>query len=306
MLSAAKMRILFVTSNRIGDAVLATGLLDHLLRTYPEARFTVACGPAAEGLFARMPRRERTIVFEKRPHSRHWLSLWAATVGTVWSLVVDIRGSALAWVLPARRRVVAHWRRVPRDRHKIAQLGLILGLDPAPAPVTWTAAEDRARAAALLPGGPWVLLGPTANWHGKLWPAERFADLFAVLAAGRLQGARAAVIGGTGQAERAMAAATLAALPQAVDLVGRLSLAEATACIQRAALYVGNDSGLMHLSAAARAPTLGLFGPTKDNIPQFYPTGPRSGMAISPTKRMEDLSVAEVLRAAEALLAPAA
>ncbi len=67
------MRILFVTSNRIGDAVLATGLLDHLLRAYPHARFTVACGPAAEGLFARMPRREQTIVFEKRPHSRHWL-----------------------------------------------------------------------------------------------------------------------------------------------------------------------------------------------------------------------------------------
>ena len=50
------MRILFVSSNRIGDAVLTTGLADHLLRTYPAARFTVACGPAAEGIFTRMPR----------------------------------------------------------------------------------------------------------------------------------------------------------------------------------------------------------------------------------------------------------
>ena len=38
------MRILFVTSNRIGDAVLSTGLLDHLIRTYPDSRITVACG----------------------------------------------------------------------------------------------------------------------------------------------------------------------------------------------------------------------------------------------------------------------
>lgn len=299
------MRILFVTSNRIGDAVLATGLLDHLLRTYPEARFTVACGPAAAGLFARMPRRERTIVFEKRPHSRHWLNLWAATVGTAWSLVVDIRGSLLGWLVPTRRRAVAHWSRTPKDRHKIAQLGLVLGLDPAPSPVTWTAREDHATAEALLPGGPWVLLGPTANWDGKLWPAVRFAELFAALAEGPLPGARAAVLGGAGEVERRMAAPTLAALPDAVDLVGRLSLAEVTACIQRAALYVGNDSGLMHLSAAARAPTLGLFGPTKGNIPQFYPTGARSGMAISPTLRMEDLSVDAVLQAARPLLAPA-
>jgi len=84
------MRILFVTSNRIGDAVLSTGLLDHLLRTYPTARFTIACGPVAEGLFSRMPRRDRTIVMEKQTYGRHWLPLWAGTVGTLWDLVVAI------------------------------------------------------------------------------------------------------------------------------------------------------------------------------------------------------------------------
>ena len=55
------MRILFITSNRIGDAVLSTGLLDHLIRTYPQARFTVATGPVAEGVFTRMPGLERLI-----------------------------------------------------------------------------------------------------------------------------------------------------------------------------------------------------------------------------------------------------
>jgi ADP-heptose:LPS heptosyltransferase len=39
------MRILLVTPTRIGDAVLSTGLLDHLVRAYPEAQFTIACGP---------------------------------------------------------------------------------------------------------------------------------------------------------------------------------------------------------------------------------------------------------------------
>ena len=55
------MRILFITATRIGDAVLSTGLLDHLLHTYPDACFTIACGPVAEGVFARMPRRDATL-----------------------------------------------------------------------------------------------------------------------------------------------------------------------------------------------------------------------------------------------------
>ncbi|MFN8981315.1 MAG: glycosyltransferase family 9 protein, partial [Alphaproteobacteria bacterium] len=38
------MRILFISSTRIGDAVLSTGLLDHLMRAHPEARFTIVCG----------------------------------------------------------------------------------------------------------------------------------------------------------------------------------------------------------------------------------------------------------------------
>ncbi len=39
------MRIILVTPTLIDDAVLSTGLLDHLVRAYPEAQFTIACGP---------------------------------------------------------------------------------------------------------------------------------------------------------------------------------------------------------------------------------------------------------------------
>jgi heptosyltransferase-3 len=91
------MRILFVTSNRVGDAVLSTGLLDRLIRAHPDARITVVCGRVAEGVFARMPNRERTIILDKRPYGLHWLPLWASTVRTVWDLVVDSR---LRAVLP--------------------------------------------------------------------------------------------------------------------------------------------------------------------------------------------------------------
>lgn len=299
------MRILFVTATRIGDAVLSTALLDHLLRAHPGARVTVACGPAAAGVFARMPGLGRLIVLAKRPWSLHWLDLWRAVAFTRWDLVVDLRASALAWTLPARRRATGKGGR--RPGHRLTHLAEVLNLSPPPLPVAWTAPEDEARAAALTPGGPWLVLGPTANWDRKVWPAERFVAVTRALTApgGALAGARIAVLGGPGEAERAMAAPVLAALPGAVDLVGTLSLPEVAAVLRRAALFLGNDSGLMHLAAAAGAPTVGLFGMSDPR--EYGPAGPRAvavqadGEPFHTT--MEALPVERVVTAAETLLA---
>lgn len=289
-------RILFVTSNRIGDAVLSTGLLDHLLRAHPEARFTVACGTVATGVFERMPRLERLIALEKRRDRRHWLPLWAATAFTAWDLVVDIRASALAYLVPTRRR--ARMRRASGP--KIAQLGAVLGLDPPPLPVAWTAPADEARAASLLPPGKLLVLAPTANWSGKIWPAERFVAVGNALLAGPLAGAAVAVIAGPGAMERELAAPVLAAFPTAIDLVGSLSLPEAAACLRRTSLFIGNDSGLMHLAAAAGAPTLGLFGPTPAG--EYAPAGPRAAAVVAADGTMTGLGVEQVLAAAVHLL----
>ncbi|HEX2151160.1 MAG TPA: glycosyltransferase family 9 protein, partial [Stellaceae bacterium] len=49
------MNILFVTATRIGDAVLSTGLLSHLVERHPGARFTIAAGAPAAPLFATVP-----------------------------------------------------------------------------------------------------------------------------------------------------------------------------------------------------------------------------------------------------------
>jgi len=292
------MRVLFVTSNRLGDAVLSTGLLDHLIGTYPDASITVACGPLAAGAFARMPNRERTIVVEKRPYRLHWLPLWASTVGTLWDLVVDIRGSTIAWLVPTRRRAIM--RR--RSGRKIAQLAAILGLDPPPLPVAWTAPEDRARAKTLLPAGrPVIGLGPTASRPEKVWLAERFAALFHALASGPLPGAVPVVFAGPGETERANADPLLAALPGAIDLVGRLTLPEVAACLANCSIFVGNDSGLMHLAAAAGAPTLGLFGPTPSE--EYAPAGINAAAVVSTSRLMRDLSVEAALAAAVQLVA---
>jgi heptosyltransferase III len=309
VLDTCFVHILFVTSTRIGDAVLSTGLLDHLLRAYPAARFTIACGPLAEGVFTRMPRRERTIVLQRRPWRWHWFDLWRETVGRHWDLVIDLRGSALGWTLRAERRVVARGGR--RPGHRVGHLGALLGLSPPPLPVAWIGAQDQARAAGLMPGaGPWLGIGPTANWGPKVWPAERFIELYRALTApgAPLAGARTVVLGGPGAQERVMAAPVLAALGErAVDLVGSLELPEVAAVLARCAMFVGNDSGLMHMAAATGTPTLGLFGPSE--VTEYGPAGRSTAVAVSPTSpaldSMLQLTLAHALAAAGGLLGTA-
>ncbi len=257
------MRVLFVTATRIGDAVLSTGILSHLVERCPGARLTIAAGPLAAPLFAAVPGLERLIVVEKRRFGQHWLSLYRTVAARRWDIVVDLRGSALAWLLRAGERRVAGRR--DSGEHRVRELGRLFGLDPPPAPRLWLAPEHRRAAEALLPpGGPVLAIGPAANWRGKQWRAENFAALAQRLVApeGIMPGARVAVLAAAH--ERRQAAPLLAALPppRVVDLVGRTDLPVAAAVLQRTRLFVGNDTGLMHLAAAAGVPTLGLFGPS--------------------------------------------
>ncbi len=272
------MRLLFVTGTRVGDAVLSTGLLDHLLRQYPGARVTVACGVAAAPIFAALPGLDEVLAIRKRRYSLHWLTLWLQTLRRRWDLVIDLRGSALAWLIPARRRRI--WRGHVRSGHRVAHLGEFLKLAPPPAPRLWIDDARRLTAARMVPdGGPVLALAPTANFKGKCWPADRFVALALALTAadGPMPGARIALFGGPD--ERAMSDPVLAGLPEdrRLDLVGAADLLTIAACLQRCRLFIGNDSGLMHLAAAGGVATLGLFGPSP--IERYAPWGKHAAVA---------------------------
>ena len=72
-----------------------------------------------------------------------------------------------------------------RPGHRLTHLAGTLNLSKPPLPVSWFAAEDRARARSLLPAQtPLVGLGPTANWAGKVWPPDRFVTLLRAVGGG--------------------------------------------------------------------------------------------------------------------------
>jgi heptosyltransferase III len=277
LLIPSPMRILFVTATRIGDAVLSTGVLSHLLDRYPGARLTIAAGRDAAPLFADVPGLERIITIEKQRWRMHWLGLYGAVALKRWDVVVDLRASAIAYLLWGKRRYVAQKRQV--GEHRVKQMARIFGLDTVPSPRLWIAPAREAEAASLVPHGtPILAIGPAANWRGKEWRAERFAELAQRLTApgGLFPNARVAVMAAVH--ERPQAMPLIEALGnRAIDLVGKIHLLTVAAVIKRTALFIGNDTGLMHLAAATGTPTLGLFGPTQ--AARYAPWGARTTVA---------------------------
>ena len=89
-------KVLFVTSNRIGDCVISSGIIREIARQIPGAQITVACGRPPAPFFRSAPGVERVIPLDKKKAAGHWLDLWRQVVGTHWALVIDIRGSYLS------------------------------------------------------------------------------------------------------------------------------------------------------------------------------------------------------------------
>lgn len=258
------MRILFITATRIGDAILSTGLLSHLIDRHPDALITVASGPAAAPLFEAMPGLERVIALRKRRFSLHWLDLWLQCATRRWNMVIDLRRSAFSWLLLAGERHLPPATNL--DIHRVRHLAATLGLQACPpSPVCWTREQDVARASVLVPdGNPVLAVAAAANWPGKQWPPERFAELVTNLTGpnGPLPEARIAVLAAAQESAQVQPLIDSLAPGRILNLVGKTNLPVAAAVLRRCAFFIGNDSGLMHMSAAVGTPTLGLFGPS--------------------------------------------
>src|SRR5688500_2914199 len=146
--------ILFITSNRLGDAVLSTGLLNHILKTMPEARVTIACGPLPKTIFEGYPALAEIIPFRKEKYNLHWARLWKRLARRRWDVVIDLRNSAVSRLIPARRRFI-YGSHIDRNLHKVEQAARTMRLDDTPSPVLWFTEKQRADAAAIIPeGGP--------------------------------------------------------------------------------------------------------------------------------------------------------
>ncbi len=279
-------RLLFIAPSPLGDALLTTGVLRHFMDVDRPDQVHVACGAVSAPVFSALT--PHVTVIKKQPYARHWWHLWKHYAPLRWHRVVDMRGSAFSYTLWTRHRHRFVKPKGFETQHKVKQIAASFGLNPLSLTLgPWYGPQHQAEAAPYLGNAPLLCLAPFATWVGKEWPLERFRELALRLTDGPLRGGTVVLMGAPNETERVHPfLADWPADRPLLNLVGRLSLPALFVVLQNAALAVCNDSGLMHLAAASGVPTVGLFGPSPDQL--YAPWGP-NGHVIRTQEPYDDL-----------------
>jgi heptosyltransferase-2 len=348
-------RILVRSTNWIGDVVMISPALRALRRGFPEARLDVLARASVAAAYQGHPLVDDVVVEERRSGSRRHdgplgvIRLAAELRRRRYDLAVLLPKSLAAALAPAvariprrigfptggRRPLLTHPVPLPAESESLHHVEFFLGPavflgcpDDDRTLVFPVGEEDRRSAGEFLDrhgvtargARSLVAIHPGASRRERAWPAERFAELAGQLAD---SGARLMVLGAPG--DRAAASPVLqAAGDAAMDAVGIGGIGCMAALVEQCDLFVGNDSGPMHVAAAVGTATVAVFGPgTPGKTAPYVPAARRREVSrafpCSPCRQdffrecdaapsglpwcLEAVTVQEVLDAARELLA---
>jgi lipopolysaccharide heptosyltransferase II len=284
-------RLVILAPNWLGDAVMALPAIADIRRRSPDASITVAARSPIAPLFQLVPEVNDTIVMPGAGaigDVANWRSLGAELADRHFDAALLLPNSVHSALIAFRAGIPERWgyragwrgglltRAVRRTRglHQVEyyqQLVHALGFPNGPVEPRVIVPDDaRDAAARLLAGGGWdgraplVALAPGAAYGGaKRWPPAYFAELADSLA---MDGVRCVMIGGA--ADAGTGEAILGALERRggmIDLIGRTDLPTLAGVFTCSRGLVTNDSGAMHLAAAAGVTVTAVFGPTDDS-----------------------------------------
>jgi heptosyltransferase-2 len=286
------VKILVRATNWLGDAVLSLPAIRALRTAHPQAEIVILARPWVAALYEGERSLDRVIPLTAASGARDWRAKWKLGVQLRkerFDLAVllpnSFESAAIVWLSGARRRagyardgrgfLLTHAVGVPRpgeipahERYYYPELlrraGLIEKLPEIQEILFDGLAESRARGEALFAargiGLPVIGVNPGAAFGtAKRWLPERFAE-----AARRLATARSASIVVFGaEAERDLCG-QVAAAAGGHNLAGATTLREFIDMTAACSLCLTNDSGAMHVSAAAGVPSVTVFGPTDE------------------------------------------
>jgi heptosyltransferase-2 len=288
------MKILVRAPNWVGDAVMAIPALEAIRRTHASAEIAILARPAVADLYREQGFANRVVEYDKSGRHKGWWGrekLVAELSRERFDLAILLQNAFeaawLAWRagIPERAGYARDGRgplltepiRVPRQgdipRHEshyylelIRRAGWIESRgEIAPIRLRVPSAAHEAADASLLRAGARIgawrcAIAPGASYGAaKCWPPERFAAL-----ADRLISECGAdvILFGT-PSEKEMAARICSAMKcNPISFVGQTSMRDLAALFSACSIFIGNDSGAMHVAAAAGLPVIGIFGPT--------------------------------------------
>ena len=294
------MRILLIRLREIGDVVFTTPAIRGLRQHFPDAYLSYVVEPAAAPVVEHNPHLNQVIVARGRRGLAGLLddlALVSRVRAERYDLAIDFhsgpRSSLIAWLSGAPTRIgydvpgrgwmyttrVARPRGI-RARHAVANqwdllnaLGIATpdrGQPPTEMAVDAGAAgavDARLTEAGIGRDAELVLIHVSAGNPFRRWPIEAFASLIAMLVRDHPR-RRILVISGPSEKDAAARVVEQARLQADAGDRARVlasmgfSLAEVRALMDRASLYIGGDSGPMHIASTSTVPIVGLYGPT--------------------------------------------
>jgi heptosyltransferase-3 len=276
-------RILVVTLRRLGDVLLATPLIRSLRRAWPQARIEALVFADTAGILAGNPDLDRIVTVPPQPSAGATLSL-GARLFRRYDLAVSTQSGdrPIGFAIVAGRARVAP---VPADfngRAKQALLTRSIAVTPGLHRV-----EEMLRLAdalgigrvpelvcprgepAELPNEPYAVIHAAPMFRYKRWTMQGWRDVAAALAA---RGLRVVATGGPAEAERRYLDEVWdGALVTRRD--GQLAWPQLAGLLAQARVYVGPDTSVTHLTAAAGCPTVAIYGPTDPRLWGPWPVG---------------------------------
>jgi ADP-heptose:LPS heptosyltransferase len=316
-------KVLVIKLSAVGDFVLAFPAFERIRAAHPDARITLLTTPPFETLAQTSPFFDRVEIDGRPRDPAAWLGLVLRLRRERYDRIYDLQNNDRtnllfqmlrpfppAWSGVAAGASLRHGNQARNSMHTLERHAEQLrdaGIWPdaptaplsAPPPdLSWIL--DKAATPRASPGRtprPLALLVPGSSAHRpeKRWPVESYARL-----AERLEATGLDVVIVGGLQESALARTIQGRARRARDLTGRTDFAQIAWLGARAAIAVGNDTGPVHLIAAAGAPTIALFSSASD--PALC--GPRGHVTVFQAPDLADVSVDTVLATALALAAP--
>jgi lipopolysaccharide heptosyltransferase I len=334
------MKILIVKLGAVGDVVHTLPSLRSLRETFPDAYIAWIVEEKSKDVITGNPGLDELIVFERKriqkglrgwktfvPSLRETAGLIRRIRGHSFDIAVDFqtlfKSGLITYLSGAKKRIgFDKWRelnrlftnlRVKSQREhavdKYLELVEAIGARPDPAPVKIKySAEDELYVKEFmekegLNGKRWAALNPGASWPSKLWGCERYALLCDSLADA---GIPVVIIWGPG--EEGLVGDIMRQAKSRPVVAPKTSIKQLASLLEKAGLYVGGDTGPLHISVAMGTQVVGIYGPSDPKRNGPYGEGHRVLQAdvkcASCWKRscgkmecMEKVTVDEVVRA---------
>ena len=257
------MKILLISYNRIGDTILSTGLIDHLLRKYDNASFSIVTSSISACIYQDLPKLDKLIIADKKKYSLHWFKIWNETRKISWDLVIDLRSSSLSYFIRSKKKLIF---RGNQNEHKLKQLQTLIGSNNELEPTIWADEKNYINIKHKKKlSKKYICIAPLSNAPTKDWHLNKYLEL---LEKDLFNDFQIILLGATSQKEDLIGINYLVQESKQTinNLINNADMIETYFILKNANLFIGSDSSNMHLAVTANIPTIGLFGPTDEKL----------------------------------------